>query len=99
MSKIFQDAQYASDIFKALSNKNRLIILSGLLQGEMKVGDMENIFGISQPTLSQQLARLRSAELVKTRRVSKEIFYSLANVDAIIMIEWISSKTEKQTIP
>ena len=67
--------------------------------GEMKVGDMENIFGISQPTLSQQLARLRSAELVKTRRVSKEIFYSLANVDAILMLEWLSSHTEKQTIP
>ena len=94
MSKIFQNAEYASDIFKALSNKNRLIILSGLLEGEMKVGEMENVFGISQPTLSQQLARLRSAQLVKTRRVSKEIFYSLANRDAQLMLEWLSSNSK-----
>lgn len=96
MSKIFQNAEYASDIFKALSNKNRLIILSGLLEGEMKVGDMENVFGISQPTLSQQLARLRSAQLVKTRRVSKEIFYSLANRDAKLMLEWLSTNSKNR---
>ena len=95
MSKIFQDVQYASEIFKALSNKDRLIILSGLLGGEMKVGDMESVFGISQPTLSQQLARLRSAQLVKTRRVSKEIFYSLANVDAKLMLEWFSTNSKQ----
>lgn len=94
MSKIFHDTQYASEIFKALSNKNRLTILSGLLAGEMKVGEMENVFGISQPTLSQQLARLRSAQLVKTRRVSKEIFYSLANVDAKLMLEWLSANSD-----
>ena len=94
MSRNFQDAQYVSDIFKALSNKNRLIILSGLLEGEMKVGEMESVFGIPQPTLSQQLARLRSAQLVKTRRVSKEIFYSLANVDAKLMLEWLSTNSE-----
>ena len=94
MSKIFHDTQYASEIFKALSNKNRLTILSGLLEREMKVGEMENVFGISQPTLSQQLARLRSAQLVKTRRVSKEIFYSLANVDAKLMLEWLSANSD-----
>ena len=94
MSKIFQDAAYASELFKALSNKHRFIILSGLLKGEMKVGQMESEFGISQPTLSQQLARLRSAQLVKTRRASKEIFYSIDNSDAKIMLEWLSSNSE-----
>ena len=95
MSKLFQDTQYASEMFKALSNKDRLVILSGLLKGEMKVGEMESVFGIQQPTLSQQLARLRSARLVKTRRVSKEIFYSLASVDAKLMLEWLSGNSKR----
>ena len=75
MSNIFKDTQYASDIFKALSNKNRLVILSSLVNQEMNVGEMEARLSIRQPTLSQQLARLRTARLVKTRRVSKEIYY------------------------
>ena len=88
MSKIFKDTQYASDIFKALSNKNRLVILSSLVNEEMKVGEMESKLSIRQPTLSQQLARLRTARLVKTRRVSKEIYYSLACDKTKLMIEY-----------
>ena len=87
MSNIFKDTQYASDIFKALSNKNRLVILSSLVSGEMNVGEMESRLKIRQPTLSQQLARLRTAQLVKTRRVSKEVYYSLANTKTRLMIE------------
>ncbi len=87
MSNIFKDTQYASDIFKTLSNKNRLIILSSLVSEEMNVGEMEARLNIRQPTLSQQLARLRTAQLVKTRRVSKEIYYSLANAKTRVMIE------------
>ena len=87
MSNIFKDTQYASDIFKALSNKNRLVILSSLVSEEMNVGEMEARLNIRQPTLSQQLARLRTAQLVKTRRVSKEIYYSLANAKTRLMIE------------
>ena len=99
MSNIFKDTQYASDIFKALSNKNRLVILSNLVNEEMNVGEMEARLSIRQPTLSQQLARLRTARLVKTRRVSKEIYYSLASDKTKLMIESLllgSERTVKQ---
>ena len=95
----FKDTQYASDVFKALSNKNRLVILSSLVNEEMNVGEMEARLSIRQPTLSQQLARLRTARLVKTRRVSKEIYYSLASDKTKLMLESLllgSERTVKQ---
>ena len=74
-----ENAKVASDFLKVLGNENRLIILCALLEHELKVGEMEQLLGIRQPTLSQQLARLRAKDLVHTRRVAKEVFYSLAN--------------------
>ena len=39
-----------------------------LENGEKSVGELETMTGIGQPGLSQQLAILRKAELVQTRR-------------------------------
>ena len=82
-----ENAKAASELLKVLGNENRLIILCALLKHELKVGEMEKLLGIRQPTLSQQLARLRAKELVHTRRVAKEVFYSLANSDVKKTIE------------
>lgn len=82
MDDIFDNAQRASGFLKALANENRLVILCTLAEGEKNVGELENILGIRQPTLSQQLARLRADELVATRRDSKQIYYSIASKEA-----------------
>ena len=82
MDDIFESAQRASGFLKALANENRLVILCTLAEGEKNVGELEDILGIRQPTLSQQLARLRADELVKTRRDSKQIYYSIASKKA-----------------
>lgn len=79
---IFDNAKRASRFLKALANENRLVILCTLAEGEKNVSDLEKILGIRQPTLSQQLARLRADDLVSTRRDSKQIFYSLASEEA-----------------
>ena len=84
-----EDAKVASDFLKVLGNENRLIILCALSKYELKVGEMEQLLGIRQPTLSQQLARLRAKDLVHTRRVAKEVFYSLASSDAQKTIEFL----------
>jgi ArsR family transcriptional regulator len=42
---------------------------------------------LRQPTLSQQLARLREEALVETRRSGKMIYYRLASTDARQVIE------------
>lgn len=73
---------YASDaagLMKALGNESRLMILCVLAEGERSVSDLNTIVPLSQSALSQQLARLRQQGLVKTRRESQTIFYSLAD--------------------
>ena len=69
----------AADFLKALANPNRLMILCFLLDGEYSVGELEERLDLRQPTLSQQLARLREDNLVDTRRNGKQIHYSLSN--------------------
>jgi DNA-binding transcriptional ArsR family regulator len=80
-------AHAACGLLKALSNPDRLLILCYLSQGEARVGELEEVLGIGQPTLSQQLTVLREQELVSTRREGKNIHYSLASDKAVAVIE------------
>lgn len=75
-------ARRASDLMKALSNENRLLILCQLSQGERSVGELQAIIGLAQSALSQHLARLRHDDLVQTRRQSQTIYYSLKGEEA-----------------
>jgi DNA-binding transcriptional ArsR family regulator len=84
MSALFQDrsrADAAVEKLKAYAQPQRLMILSCLLQGERTVSDIDAATGIGQPALSQQLAELRRADMVTTRRVAKRVYYDLANDD------------------
>lgn len=79
MDDLEQRALRASDFLKALANPHRLMILCMISERELSVRELEAALGLRQPTLSQQLARLREDELVATRRAGKQIFYSLAS--------------------
>jgi ArsR family transcriptional regulator, virulence genes transcriptional regulator len=68
-----------ASFLKSIANDRRLIILCELVKGERTVGELEAVAGLSQSALSQHLARLREARLVKTRRESQSIYYSLAD--------------------
>lgn len=80
-------AREATRLLKVLANPDRLLILCHLSQGEARVGEMEEVLGIVQPTLSQQLTVLREEQLVKTRRDGKHIHYSMASPQALAVIE------------
>lgn len=69
----------AASFLKSIANDRRLIILCELVKGERTVGELEAVAGLSQSALSQHLARLREAGLVKTRRESQSIYYSLVD--------------------
>ena len=81
------NARAAGRLLKALANENRLLILCQLAEGEKNVGELEAGLDIRQPTLSQQLARLREDGLVETRRVSKSIYYRLASAEAARIVD------------
>lgn len=82
----------ATRYLKALANQNRLLILCNLIDGEKSVGELERALGLRQPTLSQQLARLRSGNLVRTRRDAKSIYYSIADADIRSMLQVLYGK-------
>jgi DNA-binding transcriptional ArsR family regulator len=71
---------------KTLSNPDRLLLLCQLMQGEKRVGELEALVDIAQPTLSQQLAVLREEGLVDTRREGKSIHYSIRSGPALAVI-------------
>jgi DNA-binding transcriptional ArsR family regulator len=82
----------ATRYLKALANQNRLLILCNLIEGEKSVGELERVIGLRQPTLSQQLARLRSVNLVRTRRDAKSIYYSIADDDIRTVLQVLYGK-------
>ena len=79
MDHLEEQVHNAADFLKALANPNRLMILCFLREGEFSVSELEDKLDLRQPTLSQQLARLREDDLVETRRDGKQIYYSLSN--------------------
>ena len=77
----------ACNLMKVLSNPDRLMILCQLSQGEKRVGELEALLGIVQPTLSQQLTVLREEQLVSTRRDGKNIYYGINSPQALALIQ------------
>ena len=81
-TEVHQMEAYAADaasLMRAFGNESRLMILCTLAEGERSVGELNEIIPLSQSALSQQLARLRREGLVKTRRESQVIHYSLCD--------------------
>ena len=81
-----QNARQACSLLKGLAHEARLMILCMLSEGEKSVGELEAFLELRQPTVSQQLARLRADKLVTTRRQGKTIYYALAGEEAIQII-------------
>jgi DNA-binding transcriptional ArsR family regulator len=86
VERMSDNAKRASDFLKALAHESRLIILCILAEGEKSVSELEDLLSLRQPTVSQQLARLRADRLVSTRRDGKTVYYSLASDEARIVI-------------
>ena len=83
------NAKRATEFLKALSHEARLMILCYLASGEKSVKELEDLLSLRQPTVSQQLARLRSEGIIGARRDGKMIYYSIADERARIMIEQV----------
>ena len=87
LDAMVEKARQASDFLKALAHESRLMILCLLCEGEKSVTELEHLLALRQPTVSQQLARLRSDGLVATRRDGKAIYYRLASEQPRVVIE------------
>ena len=66
------------NLFKALANEDRLKSLQLLVQNlEMCAQDIEKHFFLEQSTTSHHLNTLRRADVVKSRKSGRNIYYSL----------------------
>jgi ArsR family transcriptional regulator, virulence genes transcriptional regulator len=62
-------------LLQAVANEKRLLILNILSSGEISVGPLSELLGLSQSALSQHLSKLRKAGLVIWRREATTVFY------------------------
>ena len=92
-------ANEAAERLKIFAQPQRLMILSYLLAGEHTVGEIEAATAIQQPALSQQLAELRRAELVETRRAAKQVFYRLADAKVTLCVKCVEAIFEGAADP
>lgn len=61
---------------RVLSDPTRLRLLLLLVEEELTVAELQEIFGMGQSRISASLALLKRADLVRDRRVGKNIFYT-----------------------
>jgi DNA-binding transcriptional ArsR family regulator len=79
-------------VLRAIRNSKRLRILNELADGgERSVSELEGIISnLSQSALSQHLSRLRRANIVRTRRESQTIYYSIEDTDVLRILRLLS---------
>lgn len=82
----------ASQLLKSLSHPDRLMLLCQLTQGEYCVSELEELVGLAQPSLSQQLGILRKENLVNTRREGKQVYYSISSEDVLAILKLLYSR-------
>lgn len=87
LADMHKAADQACRLMKVLANADRLLLLCQLAQGEKCVSELEELLGIVQPTLSQQLTVLRNEALVTTRREGKNIYYEISSAEALAVMQ------------
>jgi ArsR family transcriptional regulator len=87
-----------AELFKVLGDPGRLRILNALGAAELCVCDLSETLDMSQSAVSHQLAILRGARLVRTRRDGKAVFYSLddEHVSQIIDVATVHLNERKE---
>lgn len=73
------DVQVAAEAFRLLADPSRIKILWALLQGETSVNCLAELVGANPPAVSQHLAKLRLAGLVRPRREGTHMYYQAAD--------------------
>ena len=80
MAKDKVTLEIASDLanlFDALSDPTRILIISAVLDGEVGVGDLVERLGLTKSAVSHQLRGLRDKRLIRTRKQGRNVFVCL----------------------
>ena len=78
------------DIFKALADQTRRTIFEKLAAGAMNASALREGMKISQPAMSQHLAVLRSANLVRETRQGRFVNYEVDPDGLALIAQWLT---------
>ncbi|HEX8970568.1 metalloregulator ArsR/SmtB family transcription factor [Oryzihumus sp.] len=82
-----EQAHLAAEGFRMLADPTRIKILWALLQGESNVSCLAGLVNATPTAVSQHLAKLRLAQLVRGRREGNFIYYSAADEHVRALLE------------
>lgn len=74
-----EQAELAAEVFRMLADSTRVRLLWAILDKELPVNELADLVGKPAPSVSQHLAKLRMARLVRTRREGTQVFYRVEN--------------------
>jgi DNA-binding transcriptional ArsR family regulator len=85
-TKMKDTSAEVAELLKTMAHPERLMVLCQLVDGEVGAGQLQENSILSQSAFSQHLSVLRKHNLVKIRKESQSVFYSLADkrVEALI---------------
>ncbi len=79
-------SEIKAELFRALAHPARIRALEILSEGERSVSDLQPLVGIESAHLSQQLAVLRRAGVVSTRKEGNSVIYSIRHPEMIELL-------------
>lgn len=82
-----------ANVFKALSDENRLKILELLQQGEKCVSELLEEMSIGQSTLSHHIKLMCVSGIIKSRKAGTATYYSINPDGAACAVELLSALT------
>jgi len=86
-----EEIEAAVGMLKLLGDETRLRIIWALLHQEYSVNELAEVVGAQPAGVSQHLAKLRLARLVRTRRSGNKIFYVLDDAHVRRLVEEVMS--------
>ncbi|UUX52084.1 metalloregulator ArsR/SmtB family transcription factor [Nisaea acidiphila] len=79
IARMEEKAAEVADFLMAAANRNRLMVLCHLAEaGELTVNELAGLVRLSQPALSQHLARMAEEGLITARADGRRRFYALS---------------------
>lgn len=84
--------RHVSNLYKALSDQNRLRILMMLKEKSMCVCEMVNVLQLANSTVSKHLSILRNMDLIIDEKDGRWVNYRLAKAEESDLIEGVMSQ-------
>lgn len=87
LTEMNRKSEEVAVLMKQLSHPQRLLILCSLAEGEKSVGEIEEVCGASQSSVSQFLKGMRLEGLIDSRRDGKQIYYMIVDERVLELIK------------